>query len=81
MIAKRAETITSFIVMDVLEKANEMERNGVDVIHLEVGEPDFETPACIKTAAEKALGRAIFGFPMPIPWITSGRAWTGSKPS
>ncbi len=53
--AKRTESITSFIVMDVLEKAHEMERRGVDVIHLEVGEPDFDTPACVKTAACKAL--------------------------
>ncbi|HMB30531.1 MAG TPA: aminotransferase class I/II-fold pyridoxal phosphate-dependent enzyme, partial [Desulfohalobiaceae bacterium] len=55
MIAKRIEEITSFIVMDVLEKANEMERHGLDVVHLEVGQPDFETPGCIKQAAEKAL--------------------------
>jgi aspartate/methionine/tyrosine aminotransferase len=55
MIAKRTESITSFIVMDVLEKANEMEHRGIDVVHLEVGEPDFDTPACVKAAACKAL--------------------------
>ena len=55
MIAKRAAEMTSFIVMDVLEKAHEMERQGTDVIHLEVGEPDFDTPQCIIDAAEKAL--------------------------
>jgi len=55
MIADRAERMTSFIVMDVLEKAQEMERRGIDVIHLEVGEPDFDTPACIKEAACRAL--------------------------
>ena len=55
MIAKRAGKITSFIVMDVLERAHAMERKGVDVIHLEVGEPDFATPACIITAMEDAL--------------------------
>jgi aspartate/methionine/tyrosine aminotransferase len=55
MIAKRAAEMTSFIVMDVLEKAHEMERQGIDIIHLEVGEPDFDTPQCIKDAAEKAL--------------------------
>jgi len=47
--------MTSFIVMDVLEKAHEMERQGIDIIHLEVGEPDFDTPRCIKEAAVKAL--------------------------
>ncbi len=55
MIAGRINDISSFIVMDVLEKAHEMERKGVNIIHLEVGEPDFDTPACIKTAAEKAI--------------------------
>jgi len=55
MIATRINEIKSFIVMDVLEKAHEIERNGEDVIHLEVGEPDFNTPECIKEAAIKAL--------------------------
>ncbi len=55
MISKRTKEITSFIVMDVLEKAHEMERRGIHVIHLEVGEPDFDVPPCVKQAAEKAL--------------------------
>ena len=55
MISKRTEEMTSFIVMDVLERANEMERQGIDVVHLEVGEPDFDTPDCVKTAACQAL--------------------------
>jgi len=55
MISKRTAEMTSFIVMDVLERANEMERAGVHIIHLEVGEPDFDTPTCVKDAACKAL--------------------------
>lgn len=55
MISHRTQEMTPFIVMDVLERANEMERQGVHVIHLEVGEPDFDTPQCIKDAACKAL--------------------------
>ena len=55
MISKRTQEITSFIVMDVLERANEMEREGIDIVHLEVGEPDFDTPACVKNAACRAL--------------------------
>jgi aspartate/methionine/tyrosine aminotransferase len=47
--------MTSFIVMDVLEKAHDMERDGIDVIHLEVGEPDFPTPDCVTRAVIKAL--------------------------
>jgi len=55
MISSRINEMTSFIVMDVLEKAQEMERSGANIIHLEVGEPDFDTPECIKEAASKAL--------------------------
>jgi len=43
--------ITSFKVMDILEKALEME----DVIHLEIGEPDFDTPEEIKEAGIRAI--------------------------
>ena len=55
MISKRTQQLTSFIVMDVLEKACEMECRGTDIIHLEVGEPDFDTPPCVKAAACRAL--------------------------
>jgi aspartate/methionine/tyrosine aminotransferase len=47
--------MTSFIVMDVLERAQELEREGARIIHLEVGEPDFDAPACVKEAVCKAL--------------------------
>jgi (5-formylfuran-3-yl)methyl phosphate transaminase len=57
VICKRVQDLTSFIVMDVLERAQEMERAGESVIHLEVGEPDFDTPEAIKTAAIEALRR------------------------
>ena len=46
--------MTSFIVMDVLERANELQREGIDIIHLEVGEPDFDMPECISAAAINA---------------------------
>jgi len=54
-VSKRAREITPFIVMDVMEKAQVMERSGDMIIHLEVGEPDFDTPECIKEAAIQAL--------------------------
>lgn len=55
MVTQRTENMTSFIVMDVLEKAHEMERKSIHVIHLEVGEPDFDAPACVKQAMTEAL--------------------------
>jgi len=41
--------------MDVLERAQEMQRKGEDIIHLEVGEPDFDTPECIREACYRAI--------------------------
>jgi aspartate/methionine/tyrosine aminotransferase len=55
MITKRAKEIRPFIVMDVLERAQELESQGEHIIHLEVGEPDFDTPACIRAAGERAI--------------------------
>lgn len=55
MIANRALNISPFIVMEVLEKAAEMERRGEKVIHLEVGEPDFPVPSCVSEAIQKAF--------------------------
>jgi len=55
MISRKAQEIPPFIVMDVLEKAQEFERRGDRVIHLEVGEPDFDTPECISEACYRAI--------------------------
>ena len=59
MIARRAEEIAPFIVMEVLEKAREMERRGIDIIHLEVGEPDFDIPPAVKEATCRALDEGL----------------------
>ena len=56
-VTKRAKEIPPFIVMDVLERAHELEREGRDIIHLQIGEPDFPTPKCICDAACEAIGR------------------------
>ena len=55
MIAQRAQDMTPFLVMDVLERAHALEREGVDVIHLEVGEPDFDAPECVTEAVCRAM--------------------------
>lgn len=52
---RRLQHLTSFLVMDVLERAQELTRSGADVIHLEVGEPDFDAPPCVREAMTKAL--------------------------
>jgi (5-formylfuran-3-yl)methyl phosphate transaminase len=53
--ARRCENITPFIVMDVLEKIHQMEAVGIDVIHMEIGEPDFDVPECVNQATRDAL--------------------------
>ena len=55
MISKRAKEMPSFIVMDVLERAKQLEAKGEKIIHLEIGEPAFDTPDAIKRAAKEAL--------------------------
>jgi aspartate/methionine/tyrosine aminotransferase len=57
MASIRSERIPPFIVMDVLERAQDLERAGEDVIHLEIGEPDFDTPQRIREAAIAAIQR------------------------
>ena len=56
-VSRRANEIPPFIVMDVLERAHELEREGRNIIHLEIGEPDFPTPQCIRAAAIEAIKR------------------------
>ncbi len=54
-ISRKALDIPPFLVMDVLERAVEMSAEGQDIIHLEVGEPDFDTPPNIIEAGMAAL--------------------------
>jgi aspartate/methionine/tyrosine aminotransferase len=47
--------VEPFLAMEVLERAQAMERDGAEVIHLELGEPDFAAPAEAVEAARAAL--------------------------
>jgi aspartate/methionine/tyrosine aminotransferase len=49
------ETLGTETAFEVLAKAKALEKQGKDVVHLEIGEPDFDTPKNIKDAATKAL--------------------------
>lgn len=51
----RVNHVAPFRVMHLLEMAQAREAQGHDVIHLEVGEPDFATPAPIVAAGQQAL--------------------------
>lgn len=54
-IAKRMKTLGTETAFEVLVKAKALEAQGKHIVHLEIGEPDFDTPANIKGAAKKAL--------------------------
>ncbi len=54
-IARRIGRIQPFHVMDILAKAKQLEQQGADVVHMEIGEPDFPTPQVIVQAAHQAL--------------------------
>ena len=54
-LAARMAHIEAFEVMEIQTLAREVEAQGRDVIHLEIGEPDFRTPQPIVDAAKKAL--------------------------
>ncbi|WP_315383605.1 pyridoxal phosphate-dependent aminotransferase [Microvirgula aerodenitrificans] len=56
-LAARLAQIQPFHVMSILERAKRLEQDGHDIIHLEIGEPDFPTPAPIVAAAQSALSR------------------------
>ena len=51
----RADRIEPFYVMELLEQARDMDRRGEVVVHMEIGEPDFETPEAVKRAAIHAI--------------------------
>src|SRR5882757_6884303 len=54
-LAARMAHIEPFEVMEIQTLAREIEARGRDVIHLEIGEPDFTTPHPIVEAARRAL--------------------------
>src|ERR1700685_640440 len=54
-LADRMQRIGVESAFDVLLRARELENSGRDIVHLEIGEPDFPTPAHIIEAAKHAL--------------------------
>jgi len=53
--AKRMDVLGTETAFEVLAKAKALEKQGREIIHLEIGEPDFDTPRNIKEAAIKAM--------------------------
>lgn len=54
-LAERNSGISSFYVMELLRLAKQLEAQGKDIIHMEIGEPDFPTPPTIAKAGIKHI--------------------------
>jgi aspartate aminotransferase len=67
-LAERMGRLGTESAFEVLAKAKALERGGREVIHLEIGEPDFDTPAHIRAAAAEALERGHTHY-VPAPGI------------
>ena len=81
LFAKRMETLGTETAFEVLAKAKALEKQGKNIIHLEIGEPDFDTPKNIKEAAVKALnaGYTHYGPSAGIPELREAIAQYISK--
>ena len=55
ILAERMKSIQPFHVMEILARARQLASSGRSIIHMEVGEPDFTTPAPIVEAGLQAL--------------------------
>src|SRR5207302_7277226 len=54
-LARRMSRLGTETAFEVLNKARALEQQGRDIVHLEIGEPDFDTPANVVEAAVQAL--------------------------
>ena len=54
-LARRMQNLGTETAFEVLAKARKLEAQGRNIVHLEIGEPDFPTPANIVEAAQKAI--------------------------
>ncbi len=77
-ISERVQALAPSATLAMSQKSNELKAQGVDVINLSVGEPDFETPAHIKEAAKRAIDEN-YTFYTPVPGYMSLRKAVSEK--
>jgi len=58
-LAARVDSIEPFYVMEMAKEALALEREGRDIIHMSIGEPDFTAPEAVIAAAADALRRGV----------------------
>lgn len=77
-ISNRVQSLSPSQTLAMSQKSNELKAQGVDVINLSVGEPDFTTPEHIKQAAKQAIDDN-FTFYTPVPGYLSLRKAIAAK--
>lgn len=77
-ISNRVQSLSPSQTLAMSQKSNELKAQGVDVINLSVGEPDFATPDHIKQAAKQAIDDN-FTFYTPVPGYLSLRKAIAAK--
>lgn len=77
-ISERIQSLSQSQTLAMSQKSNELKAQGVDVINLSVGEPDFHTPEHIKEAAKRAVDEN-FTFYTPVPGYMSLRKAVAEK--
>ena len=77
-VSDRINALAPSATLAMSQKSNELKAQGVDVINLSVGEPDFNTPDHIKEAAKKAVDEN-FSFYTPVPGYLSLRKAVSDK--
>lgn len=77
-ISNRVQALAPSQTLAMSQKSQELKAQGVDVINLSVGEPDFNTPDHIKEAAKKAIDEN-FSFYTPVPGYMSLRKAISAK--
>lgn len=77
-ISDRVQSLSPSQTLAMSQKSNELKAQGIDVINLSVGEPDFNTPDHIKEAAKRAIDEN-FTFYTPVPGYMSLRKAIADK--
>ena len=65
-VASRMSLLGTESAFEVLVRAREVEAQGHEVVHLEIGQPDFPTPAHIVEAGQKAIADGLTGYGPPV---------------
>ena len=81
ILAGRMQELGTETAFEVLAKAKALEKQGREIIHLEIGEPDFDTPKNIRDAATQAMNGTMLGWSIHLIMVwASGKKRSAFSP-